>query len=170
MTRDALIVLLQGHKMAKARLEVLRTEAERMIVQINRAAMEDAAMSAMHGGGIAGASGGGGISKPVETAAIRSMDGIPSPQMRVWLEESRQMQEEIQRIERRVEPVDVALSGLRQQERIVIEQHIMEEVSWRELACMTPRLFGEHKSQGTLRGWQSDALNKLAGALEGVRM
>jgi len=170
MTREALIELLRGHRMDQARLMILKEDAEKMIVQINRAAREDAAMSAMHGGGIAGASGSGSISKPVEAAAIRSMDGVPSPQMKVWLDESRQMQEEIQRLERRVIPVERALAGLRQQERIVLEQHIMEEISWRELACMTPRLFGEHKSQGTLRGWQNDALAKMERALEGVRL
>lgn len=169
MTKGEVMELLRGHKLDKARLEILRAEAGEMLVRINRAAREDAAQSAMHSG-IGGLHGGGIISKPVEAAGIRSMDGVLSPQMRQWLQESEQMQRELERLERRVATVDRALGGLRQKERVTVEQHIMEEISWRELASMSPKLFGEHKSQGTLRGWQSDALDKLLRALEGTRL
>lgn len=169
MTREQLIEMLRGHKMAKARLEILRVEAGEMLMQINRAAREDAAQSAMHSS-LGGMPGSGIISKPVEAAGIRSLDGVLSPQMRQWLEESEQMQQELQQLERRVETIDRALGGLRQQERVTVEQHIMEGISWRELASMSPRLYGEHKSQGTLRGWQSDALDKMLIALEGTKL
>lgn len=165
MTREELREALCGFKETKARLEALKPQAEEMLRQINRAAMEAAPEMAYRGVDYSGQHGGSGVSSPVQDAVIRAMEGEVPEQLRLWMRESEELQEEIQRLDCQVRRMEAALSALNQRERIVVEQHMIEDVSWRALVSQSHRLLGEHYSEGTLRSIQQRALDKMLGVL-----
>lgn len=161
MTRDELVEMLRAHKVTRARRANLAIEAEEMLIRINRAAANDAVVMANRAPGGDGTPRGNRISKPVEAAGIRSMDGDVSEQMAMWLEESKQMQEELLRLGRMNDRVENAMRALSERERVVVERHIMDGVSWAELVAMSPRIFGVTLSRGTLRRIKDGALDKM---------
>ena len=165
MTKGEIVGILGKHKEAKARRAILEADVARMERQLEREQAEDAAGSTMQGRGFGGVPGGGRISKAVETAAVRSMDGEPSQMLAMWQAELEAMREELAQLVAITDRVDMAMDALTQMERQVIELHEMEGVSWRELADRSRRLWGYVISEGTLRNRQRAALEKLAVAM-----
>lgn len=165
MTKGEIVEILGRHKEAKARRGVLEADVARMERQLEREQAEDAAGSTMQGRGFGGVPGSGRISKAVETAAVRSMDGEPSQMLAMWQAELEAMREELAQLAAITDRVDRAMDALTQMERQVIELHEMEGVSWRELVDRSRRLWGYVISEGTLRNRQRAALEKLAVAM-----
>lgn len=166
MTKTELLEILGKHKESKARRAILEADVQDMLISLNRAAMTDAAESTIRGAGFDGAPSSGRIGKPVESAALRSIEGKASEALERWKAECEAMQEELAKLVKLTDRVDKAMEALTQMERQIIELHEMERVSWRELGDRSRSLWGYFTSEGTLRNRQRKAVEKMLAAMK----
>lgn len=159
MERDELLERLRSYKRDAARREHLTCEIQDMAIRINRAAVAETVLGS--GGGNDGMPKGGKISKPAERAALLIADGVVPERVLEWQGELETMQAELGTLERRVRMIDRAMSALNEMERVVVEMHEMEGVSWAELEARSRRLFGVDVSRNTLRNRRRDALDMM---------
>lgn len=161
MTKEELRQALGVYKQRKARLAAIEPEAERMQRDIARATANAPVEMAYRGVDYSGVHGGGGVSSPVESVVLAALDGKMLAQVEAWKRELAELQQEMQELRWWLRRIDAGLSAMRADERMVIEQHVIEGVSWTMLISQSKRLLGESYSRGTLRAMQERGMAKM---------
>lgn len=161
MDRQNVDALLAEYRENQARYNHLYIDAMDMVRKINAEARKAIANDAVHAQQYKDSPPSGQISKPVENLALRYADGYMPGTIKAWMAESEEMQRELRDLETDIVYVDTWLGGLKEHERIVVTASRIDGLKWPEIAQKSKELFGEYKSDSTLRHWCKVAMGKI---------
>lgn len=153
--------LLKDYRTNQARFNHLYLDAMNMTMQINAEARRAITSDAMHAQQYKDMPSCGRVSKPVEDLAIRYMDGYVPDVLKGWMAESEEMQRELRKLETSIVYVDTWLGALTDKERMVVTDHELDDISYREISYASTRKFGYHMSADGIRKINHKALQKI---------
>lgn len=105
------------------------------------------------------------VSRTTENAAVRLADGVPGRELREMQAEYLELCAKLRDTERETRCVEAWLQMMNDKQRFVVEAHLIQGVSWREMTVGYHRRFGEFVSKDTLKRLQRRALDQIAGIL-----
>lgn len=152
MTPEKVTELLENYRENRARLAHLRQEAEELQTALEAEKRRSIESDSIHAQQYSGMPHSGVISQQVQDLAIRYVDGYQSPMVKDWTQQLESMLQDIAIVERSVRYVDNWFSSLDEKERTVLTMHHpIGDMSWRDMAASSPKLFGYHMSESGLQ-------------------
>lgn len=106
------------------------------------------------------------VSRTTENAAVRLADGVPTHDMRELQTKYLELNARLREADRAVRQVEAWLQMMNDKQRFVVEAHLIQGASWRELSAGYHQRFGEYVSRDTLKRIQRRAVDQIAGILD----
>lgn len=140
-------------------LEIEIAQAEKALKSSIATAREDAA--APGGQNLDGMPHGTTVGNPTERIALMFADGRYPKYIEDIAADLKELKEEYRQKSPTVVFVEAWLLGLTERERWIIEQQVIDGVTWRELASQHEKLFGEQRTKEGLKKLRARALEKI---------
>lgn len=148
---------LSTYRNSCARYDSLCQQAESIEADVKHA-LEYAAIKGQQ---YTGMPHGNGSTRPVEHLVLNHSDGRLPAQLRVWEEEGKAIRCELQQIERQKALVEIWLGALKPAERLIVEKKRIDNIPWRDLECVSTKLFGYPMSKSGMKKLCSRAMQKI---------
>lgn len=165
MNSDQVDKMLKAYKECQARakhLENMVAIAERQLPYLEQNAMYLEALGAQQYDGMPH---GNGVNSPVENLIIKFDDGYTPKYIKDLKQDYRQAHRELFEVRMVISFVDSWLVALTERERYVVQRHVIDAATWKEVLDEYEAKYGIYSKEG-LRKLKKKALNKIYEAAE----